>query len=384
MKNKKWILILSAVVCFVLAGIAIAVGVNNVHTHSVAEAREYHIGGDRVYYTQYCKCGEYDETTNIDLTEDEVFTSLTSQDKIVLDGNVCLNKAVKLTGFNQNLSEPEPLNTVVNIDLRGYSLTTSQDDSEEEVSLFDLNARYGKISLNIQNGKLNAGTLKYVFKFATSQGSVEAVKLQLSNVECYAEGDGSATIYASQDLINGKIVANNCKFLTTNSIGYNCFGVVIDSESEFEFNNCYFEGGDSVYIRRGNVVLNNCDLINKTLYERTGNIDGNVSLSNKISATGNCLTLDTNIDEEGACSKYNVKLNNCYFDANEGNGKVLIISCSTANNEDIRVDKNDDSVIEMEGCVFREVNIAEYTKFINNYTRTEHLVQQEKNLWQIN
>lgn len=384
MKNKKWILILSAVVCFVLAGIAIAVGVNNVHTHSVAEVREYHIGGDRVYYTQYCKCGEYDESTNIDLTEDEVFTSLTAQDKIVLDGNVCLNNAVKITGFNKNLSEPEPLNTVVNIDLRGYSLTTSQESGDENNSLFDLNARYGKISLNIQNGKLNAGTLKYVFKFATGQDSVEAVKLQLTNVECNVEGEGSASIYASQDLINGKIVANNCKFLATNSAGYNCFGVVIDSESDFEFNNCYFEGGDSVYIRRGNVTLNSCDLINKISYEREGNVDGNVSLSNKISATGNCLILDTNINEESVCSKYNVKLNNCYFDANSGNGNVLIIRGSTANAYDVRVDKNDESVIEMEGCIFREINIGEYTKFINNYTSTEHLIQQEKNLWQIN
>ena len=385
MKSKKWILILSAVACFVLAGVAIAVGVNNEHIHSVSEAREYHIGGDRVYYTQYCKCGDYDESKNIDLTEEEVFASLTAQDRLVLDGDVELNGVVNLAGFDQNSTLPKPLNTVVNVDLRGYSLTTNKDyEIGEENSLFYLNARYGTVNLNIQNGKLNGGALSYIFKFATNEDSAENIKLNLSNVKCSVDGEGSAPIYASQDLTNGNIIANNCKFLATNSSSYNCFGVVIDSESKFVFNNCYFEGGDSVYIRRGDVVLNGCNLINKTSYDREGSIYGNLRLANEISATGNCLTLDTNKDEQNVYSKYNVKLVNCYFDANDGNGKVLFISGSTIDENEQTVNKSAESVIEMEVCVFRENNISEFKQFINNYTSAEHRVEEDKNLWQIN
>lgn len=353
MKNKKWILVLSAIVCFVVAGVIIAVGVKNNtdnHIHDVAEAREYHIGGDKVYYTQYCGCGKYDEQTNIDLSVNEVFACATEQDSVVLDGDVSVGENIKLQGFSNDIVGGASSNCVINLDLRGHSFTSSASSTGAlGGALFYLNTGSGTISLNIKNGKLDAGQLTYVLRLVNSMnGQNGRLDLNLNNVECCVNANSSATIFADESLNNGRVVANNCRFIATspNENGSpNSFGVVINANSQFEFNGCYFEGGDSVYVRRGNVAINACSLVSNSVLS-------NEALTDSITSMGSCLVLDCNNDN-GVKSVYNVTLRDSYLDAlGKPNKKSMIIGRSGTDTGEISEHAENNCVLEIENCRF--------------------------------
>lgn len=347
MKGKKWVLIISAIACFVLAGVIIAIGVNNgedTHIHGVTEAREYHIGGQEIYYTQACKCGDYTESKNINLSVGEVFASVTAQDSIILDDNVEISNNISLLGYEAGSAGQIPKNTTINLDLNGHTFTSSADNLDVTgMALFSINSSFGTIKLNIKNGELLGGKLKYIFN-CKGDGS-GALELTLSGVDCTVDDTNSTTLRADESLKNSTITAQNCTFTAFDTINSapSSWGVLINSDSDFTFNNCQFEGTDAVYVRRGDVTLNGCKLISSTDAMHD-------SLSNEFASMGTCLVLDCNTSSDGQ-SVYNVKLNDCCFDAKIVDGKQCVIKGNSCE-DGLDAQENDECVLEINNCKF--------------------------------
>lgn len=393
MKSKKWILVLSAVACFVLAGVLIAIGVkngSNEHTHAVVDAKEYHIGGESVYYTQSCKCGEYDERTDTDLTINEVFASVAEQDIIVLDDDVILEDSIALNGFAGNLlTGMTSRNLVVNLDLRGHNFESSATpEMASGNALFLLNAGGGEVRFNVKNGKLDAGQLKYVAKLTHNENNqVAKLTVNLNNVECCVNSSLSATIFADENLNGGVITATGCKFVANSpnqseNGNADCFGVLINSNSQFIFNNCYFEGGDAVYVRRGQVSFNECKLLSNSNGKTGEALSGDV-----ITSMGSCLVLDCNASTTGEKTTYNVKLVDCYLDAlGKPNKKSMFVGCSAETGAQY-TNTSEDCVIEIKNCKF-STDIGNIPQVKDVITSKENVLEEnsgeEKRWFKIN
>lgn len=383
MKNKKWILIVSAVACFVLAGVIIAIGISggqDTHIHGVTEAREYHIGGEKVYYTKACRCGEYAEDTDIDLEPDEVFAALTAQDSVILDGDVALSNSIVLNGYTGGANSM-PKNITVNLNLNGYTLTSNSLD-DTDTALFSMNSASGQIELNIKNGKLNGGELKYIFNCVASEADGE-LELNLNNVQCEVAGVNSSTLFTNENVKSSKIVANNCSFKATAQTESNApasYGVLIDGNGEFTFNNCTFEGGDAVYVRRGEVTLTDCSLVSRSAPDAR-------SIGDETIPMGACLVLNSRTNTTGQ-SGYNVTLNNCNFDgapevgAQSAQKQAIIIGNSGegSQNNDCRLQINACRLFVFEPSILTEIpslNVSECKstqETINGEQETFYLV----------
>ena len=142
--------------------------------------------------------------------------------------------------------------------------------------------------------------------------------------------------------------ATDCRFIsqtiTTNSGDYGV-GVFINSTSEFNFDNCYFEGGDAVYVKSGTVNLNGCKLVNSGL---ASNVAQNVK---GFSAVGACLTADSCATSKGI-SKFTITIVDCEMESTASFKMIYVIE--TAEDSGVALGVNNSSLIDVQSCVFNQ------------------------------
>ena len=206
MRKKKTALIISAVVCFLLAVTVMIIAFTRPpHKHNLGEERTYHLTNKGIYYTRKCSDGcKVKFGTQISFAE--ALTTMSETDKFVLDGDVVLKEEVEIRSFTTKDELPVALDLNINLDLKGHTLTTDIDTAQSN-SIFMLNANYGTINFNIKNGKIETNDLSYVFRFLTPTDAEDTISLNANNIECKVVGHKAAPIYAH----------NECSGITVNA-----------------------------------------------------------------------------------------------------------------------------------------------------------------------
>lgn len=346
MKKNKLILMICSLLCVVLSIGVISVAVFHKepkHKHVLNDAKTYHICNDHVYYTRQCHdgCEVIFETK---ATFADAVMGVTKDDKIVLDEDVVLNQEVFVQSFVGSGANTEDLELTINIDLNNYTLSNYVADKEYD-SMFMFSANRGKINFNIQNGKINTAYSSYIFKFKNTKYSGENIVLNINNVECETSGIQTSPIFAS-NAYNMVINATDCKFKSNTTGKQNGdFGVgaFINSDSVFNFNNCYFEGGDGLYVRRGKVNLLGCTLVNEGLVAHDS------QSTDKFSAVGACLVADSHNTINGV-SEFSIIIQNCSMQGNASFKMIYVIETKSQN--DLNLDISDNSIVDVRSCRF--------------------------------
>ena len=343
MKKKRVILSVCACVCLVLSLSVVAITFLHTapkHKHVLGEEKTYHICNDSIYYTRQCKDG-CDVPFETKATLTDVFLSVTERDNIILDENVTLKEEVMIKTFSEQGDELE-LN--VNLDLNNFTLSSNIQNKQSN-SMFMFNSNIGKLNFNVKNGKICSADLSYIFNFKNNKYSGSNIKFNIDNVECVTSGVKTTPLFM-KDVYNIQFNATNCKFIsnsTSNQRGDYGVGAYINSESEFNFNNCYFEGGDGVYVKRGNVNLNGCALINSGLVSNYAqNVDD-------FSAVGACLTADSHTTKKGV-SEFAITIKNCSMQSKSSFKMICVIETEAETGLGLNVSNN--SLIDVQSCVF--------------------------------
>ena len=364
MKKSKIILIAASIACIVLAGITVAIAFNNKeeHIHTYVEGKTFHIGDD-IYYTQQCEEGHI-SNFDTNLTFAEIMNSVSATDKIVLDEDFEVG-AVELRSYisNDNVLTEE-LNLIINLNLNGNTLyyKNATEGVKDTFSFFSLMSPYGKITLNIENGRIQSTNLSHIFEFHNN-GQTDSINLNLNNVECITEGESCTPIYANDTSENISVTANNCKFIgrAINSNARNTsVGLYVNSKSTFIFTNCYFEGGDAVYVKQGYVKLDTCELINNGLTIGDQTPQNSESAENvDFVAAGACLTTDSYTTLENGVetvTQFNIDIINCVMEAKTSN--VVISNAYTGSSSTGNIKENENSMINIYSCKFAGVKPA--------------------------
>lgn len=318
MKKNKLILIVSAVACVVLAAVvAVIANIQPKHKHTFTDAITYHLSSEGIHYTKQCKdgCIERFETAASFV---DVLSTTTSKDTIVLDEDVTLYSEVLLKSYITKDEQPQGLSLNINLDLNNHKLSTSVQNKNNN-SMFTLNANYGQINFNVKNGTLYTDNLLYLFRFANGYNMVKNINLTLNDVECRVVGNMATPLAAYTDCQNIVVNATDSKFIAEKPATADkntSVGVLINSESEFNFTNCYFEGGDAVYVKRGKVNLNGCELksvgaVSQSISE-IASIDDNAQYATYVFNTiGACLTAESYKNASGNFSEFDVTITDC-------------------------------------------------------------------------
>lgn len=350
MRKSRLILIICACMCVVLSGIVLAIAFwqTPLHKHKFGEARTYHVYNDHVYYTRQCKKDGHEEKVNMGgVTFVDVVNLVKSSDKIILEENVVINNEITLKSYQTNGTTPQGINLDVNIDLNDKLLSTGYVLTKQTNSLFMFDSTYGSINFNIKNGSIYSQELSYIFNFKTREGNVE---LNINNVECSVLGVKATPIYAHNT--NVKVNATDSKFVsktTTNNRDDYGVGVFINSDNIFNFDNCYFEGGDAVYVRQGTVNLTGCILQNKGLMSNP--LRDHVRSSDDFMAIGSCLATES-YTTNTSTSKFIVNIVGCKMYAITNGSSTMVIyvfrTATTGNNCAV----NPNSAINIQSCIF--------------------------------
>ena len=123
-------------------------------------------------------------------------------------------------------------------------------------------------------------------------------------------GSQTTPLYG-KDCYGMVVNAKNTKFISQNPQlrdGAYGVGVFIDCESEFNFTDCYFEGGDAVHIKSGEVNLTRCKLSN------VGLVSNPAQNTDLFSAVGACLVAVNHTTSNGV-SLFNITIVNCEMEA---------------------------------------------------------------------
>lgn len=346
MKKSRIALIVSSCLCVVLASIVMMIAFSYtepIHKHVFSAYKTYHISNSGTYYTMTCKDGcEVKFETKATLSD--LCSMASSYDNIILDENITLTEEIYVQSFMGSGNGADDLDLTINLDLNNYRLSTNIDTFTYD-SMFMFNANRGKIKLNIKNGKLVSQDLAHIFRLKNTKRSGQNIELNIDNVECLVSGVKTTPLFA-HDCYNVKVNATNSRFIsqtTTTNKGDYGVGAFINSDSEFNFNNCYFEGGDAVYVKSGTVDLTGCRLVNVGLVSHASqNIE-------TFSAVGACLTADNYTTTSGT-SKFEITIKKCVMESMSSFKMIYVIETSSESGMELGVNAN--SVIDVQSCSF--------------------------------
>ncbi len=335
--------------CVVLSGVVLAIAFSPAkpaHKHTLSDNKTYHICNDRIYYTKVCTDGCI-IPFETDATLLDVLTGVAPDEKIVLDEDVTLTEQVELKSFT---TDGQGLTYDINFDLNNHTLSSDIENPTDNNSLFMLNSNQGKIKFNIYNGKINVNDLKYIFRFKNTKINTKSLQLDINDVECVANNRQATPIFAHSECYGITINADNSRFIAQNSTSINedyGVGVFLNSDSEFNFNNCYFEGGDAVYVKNGTVNLTGCELVNSGLVSDTPIVTPQNGFA--FWAVGACLTADSYTTSKGT-TQFNVTIENCEM-RGEASYK-MIYAIKTAEDNTLTPTINSNSIVDIKSCVF--------------------------------
>lgn len=371
MKKNKIKLIIGIVVCVILAGAVVSIALlNSGHKHDLGTAKTYHIANDSIYYTRVCKdgCIERFETQ---ASFEDVLSTASSQDTIILDEDIMLENELQLNSFSTNGQGIKSVTLNINLDLNNHTLTTDVEDLSKN-SMFTLNANYGKINFNVKNGRMYSQDLSYIFRFVSNAQTQDSISLNFDNVECKVVGSKATPIFAHNESSSIKVNAINSRFVAEKSTEANAdygVGVFINSESEFNFNNCYFEGGDAVYVKQGDVKLTDCTLVNTGLAKRGERVSEELFY-----AMGTCLATESNIQ-----TQFDIVIEGCTMIGNSSSTMIYVAQTSI---DGSTPQINTDSKIDIVSCTFTEnpkATIPDYGIIV--YADGQEPLNQGEQLW---
>lgn len=354
MKRSKLFLIVASCLCVALAitaGIVALAYIMPKHQHVLGEAKTYHINNNGVYYTRLCKKG-CTVKFNSEASLLDVMMVMGENESIILDEDVTLRDEIYVQTYIQRQDEDngqpynEELDLNVNINLNGHTLNINTITKQYN-SLFMINANAGSINLNISNGKISSLTTKYLFRFKNNSYVDENIKVNLNNVDCSVSGIKATPLYMTEcDGI--ELNATNCRFVSSrasNQDGDYGVGAFINSQSVFNFDNCYFEGGDGLYVKQGTVNLSRCTLVNSGLahFETQGT-------EKEFSAIGSALTADSHTTSAGR-TIFKITINDCLLDSKEGYKTIYITETKDAG---LTAGVDSNSFINVISCSFTD------------------------------
>lgn len=349
MKRSRLMMTISAVVCTVLAIVVVGIAFNQPkHKHKFSDARIYHITNDGVYYTRECKSGHI-ERFNTQATLGDVMNTATASDSIILDEDIVVKEEIGLRSFTIKDGVPKDITLNINLNLNNHKITTEVDEAHNN-SLFTLNANYGQINFDIKNGSLYSEDLLYLFRFLSNRDSEDCINLNIDSVECVVKGDKATPLFAHNESANINVNASYSKFVSQKSSDETSdygVGVFINSESEFNFSNCYFEGGDAVYVKNGTVSLSGCELVNEALAQRAGAEQQN---NETFFAIGSCLATESYNTSEGA-TEFDITIIDCVMTGNYSSTMIYIANTAE---EGLVPDINTNSSINVISCTFNQ------------------------------
>ncbi|MBO5910178.1 MAG: hypothetical protein J6Q15_01575 [Clostridia bacterium] len=347
MKKKRLILIVCSCLCVVFAGVVMAIAISYTspqHRHVLGKNKTYHICNDHIYYTRVCQDG-CDVAFETKATLTDVFTSVTEEDDIILDEDVSLTEELFIKSFVGTGNDVKDLELNINLDLNNFTLSINVDETEND-TMFMFNANRGKINFNISNGKISSQDTSYIFRFKNTTRSGDNIKLNIDNVECLVSGIKATPLFA-HDCVNIEVNANNSKFIsntTTSNTGDYGVGVFINSDSQFNFTNCYFEGGDAVYVKDGTVNLTGCKLVNEGLVQHPTQ-----GVETLFSAVGACLTADSHTTSKDITT-FIITIKDCEMESRSSYKMIYVIETAYASGVQVGVD--DKSIIDVQSCAF--------------------------------
>lgn len=370
MKKNKLIMLGVIAFCSVLIAVVMAIAFNQPedttkpHIHSLGEAKTYHITNNGVYYTLACKHDDYSERFETSILLDDVLVIADANDKIVLEEDIALDHIITVDSFVNVDGFPEGREVNINLDLNNHSLTTSLtgEQTQSISSVFVLNASYGTINFNISNGKIYTDELLYTFNFVNNKMSGQNINVHINNVECKVMGNNVTPLYAHKNSTNIKLTAIDSEFIaekpSTATINTGV-GVFINSDSEFNFNNCKFVGGDAISVKRGIVNLNNCELISK---EHVWIANSEIA-TDSFNTMGVCLLTDSYHESVTAgYTKFVININNCSMTSLNSSKMIYVIQTAT---NGLEKGLNGESQINVQSCRFNKKPSTEFS--IVNY-----------------
>jgi len=374
MKIKRKVLIVMVAVCMaMIMAVTLIAFMQKNHKHSLGEEKIYHISNDGVYYTRKCKQG-CNIKFNTKIEFEDILLIAQPKDKIVLDEDMILDKEIIISSVITRDEGPQPRDLNINLNLNNHTITTHINTVSTD-AVFMLNASYGTIKFNISNGKVETEDVSTIFRFSTYCNSEDAIQLNINNVEARVIGENSTPIYASNNSKSLTINANNSKFIAVKSeteTANKGVGAFINCDSRFDFTNCYFEGGDAVYVKSGLVNLIECDLVNSGLSH--GVVQSN---RDSFNAIGSCLATETYTTNNGQ-TKFTVNIDTCSM---IGNNSSIMIFVAQTGDEGVNISINPESSINVVSCVFSHNPKAEVDYDIVNYPGGQPPIEQEDNTW---
>lgn len=344
MKRKKIILTICACACVVLAGVVLlATFWQPKHTHQLNDSKTYHVCNDEVYYTRACTKGceiRFDTKASFY----DVISSVTAQDSIVLDENIELAEEILIKSFIGQGEQAQAMDIKINLDLNGHAITTNIEDYSNN-AMFMINANLGNVELNIKNGELKSEDLLYIFRFKNTRYVGQNIKINIDGVDCTTTGVQTTPLYAHNECYNVVVNATDSRFISkpvSTDKGKYGVGAFINSDSTFNFDRCYFEGGDGVYVRSGNIEFKNCRFVNSGLVAHT------IQSGEKFSAVGAAFVADNHATNSGI-STFQVKIIDCSMECLSSFKTIYVIETSE-NGATLGVNQN--SVINVQSCKF--------------------------------
>ena len=359
MKKKKLILIIIAVCCALLAGaVTIFALTQSKCNHKYGAGKTYHITNNEVYYTLACTKDGHIKRFETKASFTDVLSIVTDDDLIVLDEDITLTNSIDVKSYlySETTNLPNAFDLEINLNLNSYTITTEIESATND-TVFMFDATFGTIDFDITNGSIYTDDAKYIFNFKNNNTATNTIDISIDNVECTVMGGGEVTpLFVDDTCSNIDLEANNSKFIAKNAPDSDdnmCVGAFINSNSQFDFINCYFEGGDGLYIKRGIVNLTGCELVNKDLVDNTTNH----GVSATFRPVGSCLTAESYNQEGVGYSQFNITITNCTFNST---GSIRNIYVGSTNDPGLPNEINPNSSINIVSATFNvnPVNIA--------------------------
>lgn len=346
MKKKKLILSVCVGLCVVLSALVLAIAFcykEPKHEHVLGENKTYHICNDYIYYTKKCQDGcDVAFETSASLTE--IMTNISRDDNIVLDEDVTIKEEIFVQSFYGDGVNPVALDININFDLNGYTISTDIQQSANS-SLFMFNVNRGNVNFNIKNGIIKSSDLLYIFRFKNNFLNDKSINVNIDNIYASVKGVRTTPLFID-GCVGVELNCTNSKFISKNSTtSNNNFGVgaFINSDSTLNFTNCYFEGGDGVYIKRGVANFKKCEFVNEGLVTYTPQD------TPTFSAIGASFVADSYATEDGY-TKIQATIIDCSMISKASSKTIYVIE--TRKTTALTSGYNTESKIDVQSCKF--------------------------------
>jgi len=185
--------------------------------------------------------------------------------------------------------------------------------------------------------------LLYIFNFTAREGSV---KLNIDDVDFSVKGTKATPLYV-HDVANITVNANDSSFVSNSDVSSNNSGVgaFINSDGTFNFDNCYFQGGDALHVRRGTVNLTDCALNTKGLLMQT---EQTIVSGDNFMAMGASLVADSRTDSNGT-SVFKITIDGCTMTTENSNRMIYVMKTAT---QGLTAQIDNQSIVDVKSCVF--------------------------------